>query len=103
MTVAVPMMHEQVHQRTGQDQQPRQRPKNVCGMFRKQEKAADHEKNQADDASRGAPKGFLLLRFASLKILPSIVCPGYIPTPIMPIGPIINSSAVFFWSALKEA
>jgi hypothetical protein len=44
-------MHEQVQQRTSQEQYVRKNAEQVCAMFGKQEEADDHEESQQHDAS----------------------------------------------------
>ena len=58
--MAVAVMHEQVHQRAGQDQQPRQRPEDMGRVLGEQEKAAHHEKTQAHDPHGEAPERLFL-------------------------------------------
>jgi len=59
MTVAVPVMHEQVHQWASQDQQPRQHPEHMGCVLSQQEEAADQQKADAHDPYRGAPERLL--------------------------------------------
>lgn len=46
---AVPAMHEDVKQRAGEDQQPRQPAKKVCPMFRDQVEGSEGEEAEKGD------------------------------------------------------
>lgn len=59
--MAVPMVHEQVHQRAGQDQQPRQDAENVRSVLGQQEEAGDYKETDAYDAYWRAPKRLFLM------------------------------------------
>jgi hypothetical protein len=48
-------MHEQVQQRAGRDQQPRQRAEYVRSALGQQKEAADDEEAEADDPGRRSP------------------------------------------------
>ena len=59
--VTMPAVHEHVHQRAGQDQQPRQHPENMGRVLGEQEKAADREETEAHDPYRGTPERLFLM------------------------------------------
>jgi len=61
--VTVPVMHEQVDQRAGGDQQLRQRAEYVGGVFGEQEEPGHTEEAEGDNPGRGSPPGPFLVLF----------------------------------------
>ena len=56
----MPVMHEEVHQRTGQEKKPGQRPENMGRVLGQQEKSRDNAKAQGDDPDWGPPPRLLV-------------------------------------------
>ncbi|KVR98380.1 hypothetical protein WK29_01880 [Burkholderia vietnamiensis] len=54
--VAMAVVHEEVHQRAGCEQQERQEPDHVGGVFLEQEVARDRAENEQTDPVAGAPE-----------------------------------------------
>ena len=61
MAPAMAVMHEQVHQRTSQNQQVREHPKHMSGVLGEQEKSADREETEANDPGRRSPPRLFLM------------------------------------------
>ena len=61
MPAVMPMVHEEVHQRTGEDQEVRQHAKDMRGVLRQQEKPRHDKEPAGDDPDRGPPPGRLFV------------------------------------------
>ena len=61
MASAMAVMHEQVHQRTSQNQQIREYPENMGGVLGEQEKCANREEPEANDSGRRASPWLCLM------------------------------------------
>src|SRR6516225_6833355 len=57
----MPMVHEDVHQRTGEDQQPGQHAKDMRGMLRQQEEPGHNQETAAHNPYRGPPPRLFVL------------------------------------------
>lgn len=55
-SVAMAVVHEEVHQRAGCEQQERQEPDHMGGVFLEHEVARDRAENEQADAVAGAPE-----------------------------------------------
>ena len=56
---AVPVVHEQVHERASRQQQPRQNAKHVCRVLSNNEESSDGEKADQNYAGWRFQKAFL--------------------------------------------
>jgi hypothetical protein len=54
--ISVTVMHEQVHERTSGEEQPRQRTEHMSRMLSDQEEPGDDQKTRADHPSLAAPE-----------------------------------------------
>jgi len=63
LTVAamMPMVHKEMHERTGEDQEPGQRAKNMRRVLRQQEEPRHNKEPAGDDPDRGPPPGLFVL------------------------------------------
>jgi hypothetical protein len=59
----MPMVHKEVHERTGEDQEPGQRAKNMRRVLRQQEEPRHNKEPAGDDPDRAAPPGGLFVLF----------------------------------------
>jgi hypothetical protein len=64
--VAMAMVHEQVHQRAGQQEQIRQYPQHVCAVLCEQKEPGNREKTIEHPARSGKVLCFVLIRHDSL-------------------------------------
>src|SRR5215831_9780744 len=63
------MMHEDVHQRTGEDQEPGQHAKDMRRVLRQQEEPGDNDKSTGHQPDRGSPPRRFLAFFAHWSVL----------------------------------
>ncbi len=67
--VAVPVVHEQMHQRAGQEEQIRHNSQHMGAVFREQEKTGNREKTIEHPAPPGKMLCFVCFRHGSLFIV----------------------------------
>lgn len=92
----MPVMHEQMHQRTGGEQQPRQRAKHMRCSPRQRIEARDKQKPSKDNASAGFPPW---REHRAFRPAMHLAFRHHMP----PIRAIISSSAVFFCVSVSTA
>jgi hypothetical protein len=95
IVVVVPVVHEEVHQRTGGEEQPRWRPEYMRRVLGDEKKSGNDEKACADDPRFTAPEAhwFVLIHDGPRMIVGALSKPvrkvvvkgtedkGYVPAP----------------------